>query len=56
MHMRKAQGLSVRELARLADVNAGYLSRVENGHEEPSARWLKSVTDALGKHLTEGAA
>lgn len=49
--MRKAQGLSVRELAKLAEVNAGYLSRVENGHEDPTPRWLKSVTDALGKHL-----
>ncbi|MGH9088799.1 MAG: helix-turn-helix domain-containing protein [Acidimicrobiales bacterium] len=49
--MRKAQRLSLRELARLADVEPGYLSQVERGLREPSARWLKSVTDALGEHL-----
>lgn len=49
--MRKAQDLSLRELARLAEVEPGYLSQVERGLREPSPRWLKSVTDALGKHL-----
>lgn len=53
--MRKAQGLSIRQLARLAEVNGGYLSQVERGAEEPSPRWLKSVTDALGKHLSGAA-
>jgi transcriptional regulator with XRE-family HTH domain len=49
--MRKAQRLSLRELARLAEVEPGYLSQVERGIKEPSPRWLKSVTDALGRHL-----
>ena len=49
--LRKAQGLSLRELARLADVEPGYLSTVERGLRDPSPRWLKAVTDALGKHL-----
>ena len=49
--MRKAQGLSIRELARQAEVNAGMLSQVERGLREPSPRWLKDVTDALGRHL-----
>lgn len=49
--MRKAQGLALRELARLADVEPGYLSLVERGLRDPSARWMKAVTDALGKHL-----
>lgn len=53
--MRKAQDLSQRELARLADVNHGYLSQVERGLEDPSPRWLKSVTDALGRHLAGAA-
>lgn len=48
---RKAQNLSLRELARLAEVEPGYLSQVERGIREPSPRWLKSVTDALGRHL-----
>lgn len=49
--LRKAQGLSLRELARLAQVEASYLSQVERGRRTPSDRWLKSVTDALGEHL-----
>lgn len=49
--LRKAQGLPLRELARLAEVNAGYLSKVERGIEDPSPRWLKNVTDALGRNL-----
>lgn len=53
--MRRAQNLSLRELARLADVEPGYLSQVERGLREPTARWLKSVTDALGKHLAGAA-
>lgn len=53
--MRKAQQLPLRELARLADVQAGYLSQVERGLRDPSARWLKAVTDALGKHLSGAA-
>lgn len=49
--LRNAQGLSLRELARLAGVEASYLSQVERGLREPSVRWMKSVTDALGEHL-----
>lgn len=54
--LRKAQNLPLRELARLADVEPGYLSQVERGLRDPSPRWLKSVTDALGHHLKNGAA
>lgn len=49
--MRKAQDLSLRDLARIAEVEPGYLSQVERGLREPSPRWLKAVTDALGQHL-----
>lgn len=49
--MRKAQHLSVRELARLAEVNHAYLSLVERGLRDPSPRWVKQVTETLGKHL-----
>lgn len=53
--MRKAQGLSLRQLASLADVEYGYLAQVERGKREPTARWLKSVTDALGRNLSGAA-
>lgn len=49
--LRTAQGLSIRELARLADVSDSMLSQVERGKKDPSPRWLKCVTDALGRHL-----
>lgn len=50
---REAQNLSIRELARRAEVDHSMLSRVERGVIEPSARWLKAVTDALGQHMAE---
>jgi transcriptional regulator with XRE-family HTH domain len=53
--MRQAQGLTLRELAALAETTPGHLSEVERGIKDPSARWLKSVTDALGKHLAGAA-
>lgn len=53
--MRKAQKLTLRDLARIAEVEPGYLSQVERGQREPSARWLKAVTDALGQHLSGAA-
>jgi transcriptional regulator with XRE-family HTH domain len=49
--LRTAQGLGVRELARLAEVNPSMLSQVERGLKDPSPRWQKAVTDALGKNL-----
>lgn len=53
--MRKAQNLGLRELARLAEVDAGTLSRVERGLVDPSPRWLKAVAEALGKNLAGAA-
>lgn len=53
--MRKAQNLSIRQLAELAEVNATMLSQVERGLRDPSPRWLKAVTDALGKHMAGAA-
>ena len=53
--MRKAQKLSLRELAALAEVDYSTLSKVERGMHEPSPRWLKAVTDALGKHMAGAA-
>lgn len=54
--LRKAQNLSLRKVAELAEVDYSTLSKVERGQVEPSARWLKAVTDALGKHIAERVA
>lgn len=44
---RRAQGLSLRELAARAEVSASLLSKVENGKANPSVRSLYSIADAL---------
>ena len=54
--IREAQGLGLNELARMAGVGAGYLSRFERGEVEPRSRWVRSVTDALAKNLTDRGA
>ena len=48
---RKAQGLSLRDLARLAEVHHSMISRIENGQVDPSPRVVKALTDALGRHM-----
>lgn len=49
--LREAQGLSLRKLAALSGTNPGYLSQVEQGKKTPTRRWLRAVTEALGKNL-----
>lgn len=44
-------GLSVRELARLADVSYPTVSRIENGHEEPRWDTLVRLLRATGRSL-----
>lgn len=44
---RRAQRLSLRELAAMAEVSASLLSKVENGKANPSVRSLHSIADAL---------
>jgi transcriptional regulator with XRE-family HTH domain len=39
--------LSLRELAAMAEVSNPYLSQIERGLSEPSARVLKSIAQAL---------
>lgn len=52
---RKTQNLTLRQLAQLADVDYSMLSKVERGLVDPRPRWLKAVTDALGKHMAGAA-
>ena len=48
---RKAQGLTQRQLAALADVDHTMVSRIENGKVDASARVIKALTEALGRHM-----
>lgn len=49
--MREAQGLTLRQLAEKSGTNFSYLSQVERGDKVPTARWLRSVLDALADNL-----
>jgi len=52
--VRTALGMSLRELARLSGTSAGYLGQVERGEREPSERWRRAVTTALGEAMASG--
>ena len=45
---RKAQGISQAKLARLADVNATSMSRIERGKEPAYPKRGQRIADALG--------
>lgn len=48
---REALSLSIRDLASLAAVDHTYLSRFERGQVSPSRRWLREVSEAIGRQL-----
>ena len=45
--LRKKNNISQQELADRADINISYLSRLENGHSEPSVEILKKLMEVL---------
>ncbi len=51
--LRETRGLSLRALAKLAGVNPGTLSQIENARTSPSVSTLKTVLLALGTSLGE---
>jgi transcriptional regulator with XRE-family HTH domain len=52
--VREARGMSIREVARRADLDPTFLSRVERGEERLSVRSLARVARVLGlRELTK---
>jgi transcriptional regulator with XRE-family HTH domain len=51
--LRESRGLSLRALAKLAAVNPGNLSLIENGKTSPSVGTLKTILTAMGTSLGE---
>jgi len=45
---RSLSQMSLREMARLADISNAYLSQIERGLHVPSLRVLRALADALG--------
>jgi len=52
---RKAQNLSLRDLARLSEVDYSMISRIERGLVDPSPRVVKALTEALGRYAAGAA-
>lgn len=50
--IRRAKGLSVRDLAQQADIDAANLSRIEQGNYNASVDIINRICDAIGARLT----
>lgn len=46
--LRKAQGLTLEDLASRAETAVSHLSNIERGLKDPSVKLLRSIADALG--------
>lgn len=52
--IRKTQGLTIKELANIANISKGYLSQIETQHhKQPSAHILSKLADALNTTIAE---
>ena len=51
-HVRRSQGLTLREIAAKASVSLGYLSEVERGEKEASSELISSICSALDLPLS----
>lgn len=46
--IRESQGLSIRDLADMADLNKSQIVRIESGQSDPHYTTLLRIADALG--------
>lgn len=51
--LRRERGITLRELAELAQVSVPYLSEIERGRKEPSSEILAAICRALGLELAD---
>lgn len=52
---RKAQKLTLRDLAQLSEVDHTTISRIERGVIDGSPRTLKALLDALGRNMGQAS-
>src|SRR3954467_15834989 len=50
-HLRKARGLSLKQVATRSGISIGLLSQIERGRSSPSVRVLASLADSLAVGL-----
>ena len=51
--LRKQAGLTISQLAELADMDSGFLNYIENGKKAPSLNTLSKIAKALNVSLSE---
>lgn len=51
--LRHERGITLRELAELAQVSVPYLSEIERGRKEPSSEMIAALAGALGTTLID---
>lgn len=51
--LRKARGLSAKEVAARAEVSGAYLSRLENGRISPTVSTLSRIVQAMGESVAQ---
>ena len=51
--LRRERGITLRELAELAQVSVPYLSEIERGRKEPSSEMIAALAGALGTTLID---
>ena len=54
--LRRLAGLTLEDVARIADTSTAYLSKVETGKFTPSRTYVAQVTRAIADSMTETAA
>lgn len=53
--VRLAAGMTLRDVSRAANISYTYLSNVENGNVEPSAKWVHMVIEIMGQQIEDAA-
>lgn len=51
--IRDEQGIKQRELAAACDMDSAHLSRIENGHVDPTLGTAKRIADQLGRSVED---
>lgn len=54
--VRKTAGMTLNDVSQAAGISYTYLSNVENGNAEPSAKWVQMVLEVIGAHLAQSEA